>query len=302
LHPVSGERGESWTDRRVIPYAHQGGAWEAPSSTCFAIRKALQVGATGIELDVHATKDGALVVCHDSTVDRTTNGSGEIARLTLAELRELDNAYWWAPGADVSPGLDASSYPFRGRAPADPDFRIATLAEAFGVIDGFPGVVVNLDIKGTAPHVEPYEERLVNELEALGRTTQVIVASFNDRATELFRSLAPHIATSAGTIASAEFWRAAHLGEEIPKGQFVALQVPMRQGDLEVVDDVLIEAAHDRGIAVHVWTVNDQSDMERVLELGVDGIISDLPTRLCSLLDDRGVRWEPSVGDRPGSR
>ena len=298
---MSGERNESWNDRRVIAYAHQGGAWEAPSSTCFAIGKALDAGATGIELDVHATKDGVLVVCHDSTVDRTTNGTGEIAQLTLEELRELDNAYWWAPGADVTPGLEASSYPYRGRAPADPDFRIATLAEALAVIDRYPGVVVNLDIKKTAPQVEPYEESLAKELEALGHTTDVIVASFNDRATENFRSFAPHIATSAGTIASADFWRAAHLGEEIPKGQFVAFQVPMKQGDLDVVDDVFVKAAHERGIAVHVWTVNDQTEMERALELGVDGIISDLPTRLCGLLESRGVRWEPSDTEPPGS-
>jgi glycerophosphoryl diester phosphodiesterase len=300
---VSGPSGNLWVGRRVIAYAHQGGAWEAPSSTCFAIRRALEVGATGIELDVHATSDGALVVCHDSTVDRTTNGSGDISRMTLEELRGLDNAYWWAPGADVSPGLEASAYPHRGKAPFDPDFRIATLAEALTVIDEFPGVVVNLDIKATAPQVEPYEEHLARELEDLGHTKDVIVASFNDRATENFRSFAPGIATSAGTIASAEFWRAAHQGDEIPEAKFVALQVPMKQGDLDVVDDLFVRAAHEKGIAVHVWTLNDPAEMERAVELGVDGIISDLPTRLCKLLDDNAVRWVPKsdeLGARPG--
>jgi glycerophosphoryl diester phosphodiesterase len=290
---VSGH-GTTWLDRRVIAYAHQGGAWEAPSSTRFAIRKALEAGATGIELDVHATSDGCLVVCHDGTVDRTTNSTGEIAEMTLADLRKLDNAYWWAPGADVTPGLDPTSYPYRSKAPDDHDFRIATLAEALAVIDEFPVVVVNLDIKGTAPQVKPYEERLARELEALCHTRDVIVASFNDRATENFRALAPEIATSAGTLASAEFWRAAHQGEEIGDLDYVALQVPQRHGDLEVVDDVFVRAAHDHGIAVHVWTVNDQIEMEKLLDLGVDGIISDLPTRLSGLLGSKGVAWVAS--------
>jgi glycerophosphoryl diester phosphodiesterase len=247
----------------------------------------------GIELDVHATSDGALVVCHDSTVDRTTNGTGEISSLTLAEVRQLDNAYWWAPGADVSPGLDRSSYPYRGKAPGDPEFRIATLEEALGVIDGFPGVAVNLDIKGTAPQVQPYEEKLAAELEAFGGKSQVIVASFNDRATENFRGFAPDIATSAGTIASAEFWRAAHQGDAQPELVYVALQVPLRHGDLEVVDEIFVKAAHDHGVAVHVWTLNDPAEIEHALDLGVDGVISDLPTQLCGILDSRGLAWKP---------
>ena len=109
-----------WPDRRVIAYAHQGGAWEAPSSTLHAIAGALEAGATGIELDVHATADHRLVVCHDATVDRTTVASGAIVSFHYEELARLDNAYWWAPGADVSPGLDDAAYPHRGRAPGKP--------------------------------------------------------------------------------------------------------------------------------------------------------------------------------------
>ena len=112
-------RDQSWLERRVIAYAHQGGAWEAPSSTLHAIGHALEVGATGIELDVHATADGELVVCHDATVDRTTAGQGTIASFTLAQLRAMDFSYWWIPGADVTPGRPAGDYPFRGRAPDD---------------------------------------------------------------------------------------------------------------------------------------------------------------------------------------
>src|SRR5579872_2900060 len=118
-----------WPARRVLCYAHQGGAREGPSSTLWAMERALAAGADAIELDVHATADGHLVVCHDATVDRTTNGTGAIASLTLAEVRALDNAYWWAPGSVVAPGLAPSEYPLRGRAPVEPALGVATLAE-----------------------------------------------------------------------------------------------------------------------------------------------------------------------------
>jgi glycerophosphoryl diester phosphodiesterase len=279
-----------WLDRRVLAYAHQGGAWESPSSTLFAIGRALEAGATAVELDVHATADGELVVCHDATVDRTTNGSGTIASHTLAELRALDNAYWFIPGADVTPGRPEGEYPYRGRAPADTDFTFATLRE---VLERFPDVILNLDIKQTAPVVEPYEAALAALLAEYGRTDDLIVASFLDQCTAEFSRHAPHIATSAGTVATAEFWRAVHDGAEpppMPEG-VVALQVPERQGELVVVDRLLVDAAHERGIAVHVWTINDADLMDRLLDLGVDGIISDLPTTLAGVLDRRGAAY-----------
>jgi len=285
--PVS-ER-SPWLERRVIAYAHQGGAWESPSSTLHAIAHALDAGATGIELDVHATADGELVVCHDATVDRTTAASGTIASFSLEELRQLDFSYWWIPGADVTPGRPAGEYPFRGRAPEDRSFGIATLRE---VLERFPGVVLNLDIKQTAPVVAPYEEALARLLAEYGRSEDVIVASFLDPATDAFRKFAPSVPTSAGTIATAEAWRAVQAGEDMPAMPAVAFQVPERQGDLVVVDARFVAAAHHAGKAVHVWTVNDAESMERLLGLGVDGIISDLPTTLCGVLSSRGVAWD----------
>ncbi|HWE68028.1 MAG TPA: glycerophosphodiester phosphodiesterase [Acidimicrobiales bacterium] len=280
-----------WLDRRMISYAHQGGAWESPSSTLFAITSALAAGATGIELDVHATADGELVVCHDATVDRTTAATGTIVSFTLAELRQLDFSYWFIPGADVSPGQPESEYPYRGRAPDDPDFGIATLRQ---VLEQFPGVVLNLDIKQTAPMVAPYEEALARLLAEFERTDDVIVASFLDPATDSFRRFAPLVPTSAGTMATAEFWRAAHdgAGGAIPDTPTVAYQVPERQGDLVVVDEAFVEAAHRTGKAVHVWTVNDPDAMERLVGLGVDGIISDRPTTLSGVLQAKGVAWD----------
>ncbi len=272
----------------MIAYAHQGGAWEGPSSTFHAIDHALDAGATAIELDVHATADGELVVCHDATVDRTTASSGTIAGHTLAELRAMDFSYWWIPGADVTPGRPGVDYPFRGRAPADRDFGIATLRE---VLERYPGVILNLDIKQTAPVVAPYEAALARLLAEYGRSDDVIVASFLDSATDAFRRHAPSVPTSAGTVATAEAWQAVQAGEELPDIPAVAYQVPERQGDLVVVDERFVVAAHRAGRAVHVWTVNDTESMERLLDLGVDGIISDLPTTLCGVLAARGVAW-----------
>jgi glycerophosphoryl diester phosphodiesterase len=268
-------------ERRLIAYAHQGGAWESPSSTRFAIARALAAGATAIELDVHATADGELVVCHDATVDRTTAASGDIVSFTLAELRQLDFSYWFIPGADVTPDRPEGDYPYRGRAPDDPVFGIATLREVF---EQFPGVVLNLDIKQTAPVVAPYEEALARLLAEYERTDDVIVASFLDPATDAFRRFAPQVGTSAGTVATAEFWRAVRQGGPIPETPSVAFQVPERMGDLVVVDEAFVEAAHGSGKAVHVWTINDAGTMERLVELGVDGIISDLPTTLSGVL------------------
>ena len=272
----------------MIAYAHQGGAWEAPSSTLHAIGHALVAGATGIELDVHATADGELVVCHDATVDRTTAGHGAIASFTLAELKQMDFSYWWIPGADVTPGRPAGDYPYRGRAPGDPAFGIATLRE---VLEHYPGVVLNLDIKQTAPVVAPYEETLARLLDEFGRVDDVIVASFLDQATDAFRGLAPAVPTSAGTVATAEAWRAAQAGEDLPDVAAVAFQVPERQGDLVVVDERFVAAAHRAGKAVHVWTVNDAESMQRLVDLDVDGIISDLPTTLHGVLTARRVDW-----------
>jgi glycerophosphoryl diester phosphodiesterase len=283
----------AWLERRVIAYAHQGGAWESPSSTLHAIRAAVATGATGIELDVHATADGELVVCHDATVDRTTAQSGTIASFTLEELRSMDFSYWWIPGADVSPGRPAADYPFRGRAPADRDFGIATLRE---VLEEFPGVVLNLDIKQTAPVVAPYEESLASLLAEYGRADDVIVASFLDPATDAFRRFAPEVPTSAGTVATAEAWRAVQEGENLPEIPAVAYQVPERQGDLVVVDERFVAAAHVAGKAVHVWTVNEAESMYRLLGLGVDGIISDVPSVLCSVLAASRTAWDGSLG------
>ena len=272
----------------MIAYAHQGGAHEGPSSTLFAIDKALANGATAVELDVHATRDRHLVVCHDETVDRTTNHRGAISDLTLSQLREMDNAYWWIEGDAVSPGRRDDEYLLRGRAPGDANLGIATLEE---VAVSFPEVLLNLDIKRTAPAVEPYEQLLCDELRRLERTESVIVASFLDDALHAFRAVAPEVATSAATQETATFFFSLADGAPVVP-PVCAFQVPATFGDVTVVDERFVAAAHGAGVAVHVWTINEADEMERLLDLGVDALISDRPTTLARVLSDRKLAWD----------
>lgn len=276
-----------WTRRRVIAYAHQGGSYEAPSSTLFAIERALANGATGVELDVHATADRHVVVCHDDTVDRTTGHTGSISDLTLDELRQMDNAHWWIEGETATPGRDPGEYLLRGRAPSDRALGVATLEE---VVKTFPGVLLNLDIKRTAPVVEPYEELLAEDLARLGAQDSVMVASFIDDAIRRFRIAAPTVATSAATAEVTDFFLS--LGGVVPSVPPVqALQVPASVGDVTVVDGRFVAVAHAAGVAVHVWTINDLAEMEALLDLGVDGIVSDRPSVLAGAIARRGLTW-----------
>jgi glycerophosphoryl diester phosphodiesterase len=280
-----------WPERRILGYAHQGGAREAPSSTLYAFRQALAAGATGLEMDVHATADGQLVVCHDSTVDRTTNSTGRICALTLDELRRLDNAYWFVPGEVAAKGRPDEDYPLRGRAPEDPELRIATLRE---VLEAFEGVFLNLDIKQTAPNVTPYEEPLARLLADFGRTDDVIVASFTDAATEAFSALSPAVSTSAGMGGAGSFFAAVRNHSAPPATRHHAIQVPTRFGLTVIVDEDFVVLAHENSLAVHVWTIDEPEDMNRLVDLGVDGIMSDRPSVLSEVLARRGVAYRPA--------
>ena len=278
-----------WLDRRVLNYAHQGGAREAPSSTLFALRQAVAGGADGLELDVHATADRAVMVCHDETVDRTTAASGAIAQLAFADLRTLDNAHWWVPGEVVAPDRADDEYVHRGKASEDPSFGIASLRD---VLEEFPDVFLNLDIKQTAPAVEPYEQLVADLLREFGRTDNVIVASFDDRATDAFSAIAPEISTSCGTVMTTAIWQAVQDGKLLPETRHHALQVPAALGEIVVVDERFVERAHDHGLAVHVWTIDEPEEMERLIDLGVDGIMTDRPSVLEAILQRRAVAYE----------
>lgn len=282
--------GNPWLDRRVLAYAHRGGAREAPSNTILAMRRALDAGATALEMDVHRTSDGHLVVCHDPTVDRTTNGSGAISSLTLAEVQSLDAAYWFVPGHEVAPGRSPEDYPLRGRAPDDVELRIPTLKR---VLEAFPDVLLNIDIKQTGPTVAPYEEALARMLADYGRSDDVIVTSFHDAALVAFSAVAPHISTAAGLLAVAGFWQGVQDGDASPPMAHAAIQVPTDFEGATLVDAPFVQAAHAAGAAVHVWTIDDRPEIERLVGLGVDGIMSDLPSVLVPVLAELGVAWVP---------
>ena len=279
-----------WLGRRVLAFAHQGGAREAPSSTMFALQRAVAIGVDALELDVHRSADGHLVVCHDPTVDRTTDGTGRIADLTIEQLQALDNAYWWRPGEVVDHEAEPSDLPLRGRAPDERHLGIATLAE---VLAAFPDVLLNLDIKQTAPEVIPYEAQLAEQLVAAGRVDDVIVASFSDASLDAFRAEGTGIGTSCGPRDVVALAQALATGEPIPDEvrAHVAVQVPPRFGGTDVVTTAAVHAAHDAGLAVHVWTIDDEAEMRRLVELGVDGVMTDRPSALVALLDDLGLRW-----------
>ncbi len=276
-----------WITSTPLLYAHQGGAKEAPSSTVFACREALAAGANALELDVHRSADGHLVVCHDRTVDRTTDASGDIASLTLAELQLLDNAYWWIPGELAIRGRDERSYPHRGRAATDPAFRISTLEQ---ILIEFPSTVLNLDIKRRGTNGNGYEREIADLLRRHGRTNDVIVASFHNESLAAFREYAPDIATSMGPRDVTRLLAALVPGVR-PRIRFhpsiVAAQLPIHARQIPLVTKRLVDVAHHHGLAVHVWTIDDPAEMHRLLGLGVDGIMTDRPSVLSCVVRGR---------------
>ena len=292
-HPATSvtRRDNPWLHRTGLCIAHQGGEHEAPSSTLYAMRRAVALGADALELDVHATADGHLVVLHDPTVDRTTDGTGAVAQLTLAQVQAFDAAHWFVDGHGIVHGREDGDYPLRGvatgAAPPPPgstpaDFRIPTLAEVFAA---FPSTLINLDIKATAPQVTPYETLLAACIEAHDRVDITMVASFHDHALAQYRARAPRGWTSAGPQEVLTLWEAVAAGraDQVDVG-YAALQVPRTFGEVEVVTPELVTAAHRAGIAVHVWTIDDEETMRALLALGVDGVVSNRPSVLRRVL------------------
>lgn len=278
----------------MLAYAHRGGAKEGPPATLYAMRRALEAGADALELDIHATADGRVVCCHDPTVDATTDGAGVIAELSLDQVQALDAAYWFTPGDEAGSDprsralLPDEAYPLRGLAPADPTLRIPTLDE---VLETFPGTLLNLDIKQSAPVVPSYEDKVARLLSAYDRRGDVIVTSFNDSSVQAFSELAPEVPTAAGALATSAFWRAVQSGERPAPTRHVALQVPVEAWGLTVVEERFVAAAHQADLAVHVWTIDDPAEMTRLVELGVDGIMSDRPSLLVRRLAQLGATW-----------
>lgn len=290
---VPADAANRWIQKRApLNIAHQGGEDEFPSNTLYAFRKAVRAGADMLELDVGVTKDGKVVVIHDTTVDGKTNGSGTIASKTLKELKRLDAAYWFAPKKEDHYGHDhrASAYRFRGiatgrrRAPKGfkaADFRIPTLAE---VMRAFPRTPINVEIKGRTPKEATAE--YVKNAEVLARLLEntrrrdLIVVSFKQEAVDRFHELVPRIGLAPATLGVA-LW----LGNGSPGPGVVAFQVPITfQFGADLVPITTAEnvaRAHREGYAWQNWfSGNDRDDAptwRRLIDMCVDGTMTAHP-------------------------
>ncbi len=243
-------------------HAHQGGDHLWPGNTMLAFEGAHALGVDVLELDVHLSADGEVVVIHDATVERTSDGSGAVADLTLAELRELDFGYRWR-----SPGGADVDLPYRGRG-----LTIPTLRE---VLEAFPDRAVNIELK-------PADTRLVaitcDLIRELGRERSVLVASFVDRNLRDFRQRCPEVATSAGSDDATTFviMNMLYLGHlYTPSAE--AFQVPVRRSGIEVVTPRLISSLAGRNVQLDVWTINTEAEMRRLIDMGVGALITDRP-------------------------
>jgi glycerophosphoryl diester phosphodiesterase len=249
-----------------IPFAHRGGAKRWPENTLLAFRHAVELGYQHIETDIHETSDGHFVCFHDPTLERTTDGRGNLRDHTLAELQRLDAGHNF---------VEDGSHAFRGAGA-----RIPTLEEALA-LDA--RVHYNLEVKPEDPALAG---RLREFIDHHGIHDRVLVASEHDEVTEAFRKLSRgRVATSAGRKGALGFW-ARVLGRAWKYAMFPfdALQIPPTFRGMKVITPRFVEAAHHHGIQIHVWTIDDPAEMEELLAAGVDGIMSDLPDVLLEVL------------------
>ncbi|MDE0606473.1 MAG: glycerophosphodiester phosphodiesterase [Acidimicrobiaceae bacterium] len=239
-----------------IAFAHRGGASVYPENSERAFRHAVDLGFSHIETDVQATLDGVGVIMHDDRLDRTTDSTGDVADLTWAEVSR----------ARISG--------------TEPILRVSELLEAF------PGTFVNFDPKRDEA-VEPLA-RAILEADALDR---VLIGAFSDRRIDHARALlGDGLAVGAGSRrVMALVLRANRI--PVPFERVDAAQVPVRMGRIEIVTQRFVRYAHEAGIHVHVWGVNDPAEMHRLLDLGVDGLMTDELEILRSVFAQRGA-WD----------
>jgi len=266
-------KGEQRTVRGEWPanLAHRGASALAPENTIEAFQLAVEAGAGGLELDVHMTSDGHIVVIHDATADRTTSGTGAVSEMTIDELRGFDAGYNFSPDG-------GRTRPYRGRG-----VRVPTLGE---VLREFPGVAVNIDIKVGSPGIEEAVFRDLREADALGRT---LVVSTSHAIVKRFRKVSGgHVSTGASKREIGVFYLLSRLRlERLARPAYEALQVPLRHRGIPIVIPRFVSAAHARGVRADVWTINQASEMRRLLDLGADVIMTDRPGTLAEVLQRR---------------
>lgn len=240
-----------------LVFGHRGAAGLVPENTLPSFAMALALGADVLELDVHATSDGIIVVHHDVTVERTTDGQGPLADFSFGDLCELDAGYQYTRGHD--------DYPYRGHG-----LQIPTLEEVF---ESFPDVPCNMEVKPPGIAAE-----VVKIIRAAGAADRVLLAAEHDEIMQEIRQVGEGIPTSFATGEVIDFvdrFQNGRFEGYAPEG--TALQIPPRYGDVELVTPETIAAAHQHGLEIHVWTINQLDEMQDLLRMGVDGIMSDLP-------------------------
>jgi glycerophosphoryl diester phosphodiesterase len=247
--------------------AHQGGDDIWPGNTMFAFQNAVDLGVDVLEMDLHITNDGILVLMHDETVDRTTDGSGEIEAMTLDQLKQLDAGHTWTRD-------DGETFPFRGQG-----VTVPTLEEVFAE---FPHMRMTIEIKKTNTSMAKPFCGLIRQY---GMEDKVLVASFHDERMKEFRAECPEIATSSARQETTVFvlLTKAFLGG-FYSPQFFSLQVPRESSGITVMTKSFVKAANARNLAVEPWTINDEETMRLFIEWGVDGIITDRPDLMLKVL------------------
>ncbi len=240
---------------RPLIIAHRGASAVAPQNTLAAFRKAAELGADGVELDVHLSSDGVPVVMHNFDLDETTDGTGRITDKAWAELKELDAGSKFAPE-------------FAGE-------RIPTLAEVLEALEG--KLLVNIELKDISPSGVGLEAPVAEVVRAHGMEKKVLFSSFNPFTLRRIRPRARDI--PSGLLYAHDLpihFRRAWLAPFTPH--------EARHPDAEMVDESLVKWCRARRLRLNVWTVNDPGEMKRLATLGVDGIITDVPDVLGAVL------------------
>jgi glycerophosphoryl diester phosphodiesterase len=240
----------------------------APENTLPAFAAGLAAGADGLELDVHLSRDGVPIVQHDPDLDRCTDATGPVTAKTAAELGALDAAFTFE-GAD-------------GRRWSGQGIGVPTLAD---VLARFPDVPIIIEIKAGTPDTA---RRVVEVVRAADAIARVCIGSFSLPALQVVRRLEPRLATSAAREEGQWSLYRSWLGLGLGRPPYRAFQVPEQAGRLRVISPRFIRAAHRAGLSVQVWTVNDEADMRRLLDWGVDGLITDRPDLAVRVRDE----WE----------
>jgi len=256
-------------EERTLAIAHQGGRGLWPENTLLAFERALDLGVDVVEMDLRGTSDRHIVVHHDPSVERTTEGAGLVRELTLEEIRALDAGYRFEVEADGT-----LTRPYRGRG-----LVVPTLLE---VLDRFPESRLNLEMKEFDPELA---RALCATLRKNEFAERVLVASFDDEPMAAFREACPEVATSATLREALVFYQLDRLRlGSLYRSPAVAFQFPEYFGEIHVIRPRLLEAARSFNVRIQVWTVNEDEDLARMLAMGVDGIVTDYPDRLLRLM------------------